>query len=411
MASSGWLGEQVIYGHLGLWPHTDWIGNLYISSIRRNTNSVDVNCVVRMFVRSDSGWGGGWYMNRIDAVVAGQRKTIKPNTAQGQVIEGVNYDVSFSFTIGGLSPTATSANISVYYDDVQGGIGWVDSTKTWTIYFEKAEQPPALNCGNTWSNNPSVWRVKSGISGIDWGVGYNSRTLTADVSYTFQGTSYSYRAGTWTDGATSKEIDINKYSATQPWVNGLPAGANVTIKWTATTNIGSTSCSTTTFSKAPATPVIPTITTSNPAVYRLASTVSGINWGDYYKSTSLYAKVTGSIDGNTISWTTMPITTGTTSGSFDYNALVNYPSAPWLKVPDDETVTVTWYATINVGYGNITGVISKTQYCQKSYTAYVIEQGVNGGQPVEADLFVSNAVSQSPTKMIRRITEIDGGSS
>lgn len=411
MASSGWLGEQIIYGHLGDWPHTDWIGNLYISSIRRNTNSVDVNCVVRMFVRSDSGWGGGWYMNRIDAVVAGQRKNIKPNTAAGQVIEGVNYDVSFSFTIGGLSPQATSANISVYYDDVQGGIGWVDSTKTWTIYFDKAEQPPSINCGNTWSKNPSVWRLQSGISGIDWGIGYNSRTLTATVSYTFQGTNYSYEAGRWTDGRTSASIDINKYSAAQPWVNGVPAGANATVTWTMTTNIGTATCSKAVYCKAPDTPTLATITTSNPSVYRLASTVSGINWGDYHKSTSLYARVTGTIDGNTISWTTTPVTSGATSGSFDYNALVNDPLAPWLKVPDDETVTVTWYATINVGYGTLTGVISKSQYCQKSYTAYVIESGVNGGQPVEADCIISNAVGLAPGKVLRRVTTIDGGSS
>lgn len=404
MASSGWQGEQVVYA---FGAYGRFVGDIYIGSIKRNTNNIQVSGSVRLGCRGSN----MWYANRIAISVdnGSQGVEIKGWTS-GAILTGTNYDVPFSATIP-CSQTATSANITVHYDDQQAGSGWMHSTNTWTLSFPQAIRKPEFSCGNTYSNNPSVWRVKSGVSGIDWGIGYNSRTLTADVSYTFQGTSYSYRAGTWTDGATSKEIDINKYAATQPWVNGLPAGANVTIKWTASTNIGSASCSTTTFSKAPTTPVIPNITTENPNVYRLKSSVSGINWGDYHKSTSLYAKITGSIDGNTISWSTTPITTGATSGSFDYNALVNDPSAPWLKVPDDETVTVVWYATINVGYGNITGVISKTQYCQKSYDAYVIEQGVNGGNPVAADCIISNAVGQSPNKVLRRVTTIDGGSS
>ena len=55
---------------------------------------------------------------------------------------------------------------------------------------------------------------------------------------------------------------------------------------------------------------------------------------------------------------------------------------------------------------NATTSAKKTIYCQKSYTAYVIEQGVNGGQPVEADLYVSPSAGTKPTSTIRRIQEI-----
>lgn len=399
MASSGWQGEQVVYT---FGAYGRFVGDIYIGSIKRNTDNIQVSGSVRLGCRGSN----MWYANRIAISVDNGSQGVKiKGWTSGAILTGTNYDVPFSATIP-CSQTATAANITVHYDDQQAGSGWMHSTNTWTLSFPQAIRKPKFSCGNTYSNNPSVWRVKSGVSGIDWGIGYNSRTLTADVSYTFQGTSYSYRAGTWTDGATSKEIDINKYSATQPWVNGLPAGANVTITWTATTNIGSVSCSSSVACKAPDTPTLTTITTSNPSVYRLASTVSGVNYGDYHKSTSLYAKVTGTIDGKTISWTTTPITTSATSGSFDYNALTNDPSAPWLKVPDDETVTVSWYAVIDVGYTTLTGMISKTQYCQKSYTAYVIETGVNSGNPVEADLFVSPSTGSKPTKEIRRINTI-----
>lgn len=155
------------------------------------------------------------------------------------------------------------------------------------------DRPPSLSGATITSSNPSVYKVTTGISGIDWGIGYSNRKLTCNISYTLDGISYSYIAGTWTDGATSKSITID----------GLSLAA----------------------------------------------------------------------------------------------------SNPWTKVPDDETITITWKAETNVGSASK----SKTQYCQMSYTAYVIEESVNGGKPIEADLFVSNVAGQQPNKHIRRITTIN----
>lgn len=155
------------------------------------------------------------------------------------------------------------------------------------------DRPPSLSGATITSSNPLVYRVTAGISGIDWGIGYSNRKLTCNISYTLDGISYSYIAGTWTDGATSKSITID----------GLSLAA----------------------------------------------------------------------------------------------------SNPWTKVPDDETITITWKAETNVGSASK----SKTQYCQMSYTAYVIEESVNGGKPIEADLFVSNVAGQQPNKHIRRITTIN----
>ena len=155
------------------------------------------------------------------------------------------------------------------------------------------DRPPSLNGSTITSSNPSVYKVTTGISGIDWGLGYSNPRLTCTISYTLDGVSYSYVAGTCTGNATSKEITIDGLS--------------------------------------------------------LAS------------------------------------------------------SNPWTKIPDDETITITWKAETSVG----SSTKSKTQYCQMSYTAYVIEESVNGGKPIEADLFVSNVAGQQPNKHIRRITTLN----
>lgn len=154
------------------------------------------------------------------------------------------------------------------------------------------ERPPSLDGATITSSNPSVYKVITGISGIDWGIGQTSTKLTCTISYTLDGISYSYVAETWTDSATSKEITID----------GLSLAA----------------------------------------------------------------------------------------------------SNPWSKIPDDETINITWRAETNIGNSSK----SKTQYCQMSYTAYVIEQGVNNGNPVEADLYVSNITGQQPNKHVRRVTSI-----
>lgn len=140
------------------------------------------------------------------------------------------------------------------------------------------------------------------------------------------------------------------------------------------------------------------IWTSNPSVYRLSSGINGgINWGVGHNSYEVKAVVSYSIDGNNVSYTAYSTTAKQDSYSFTIDAQSD--TIPWNRVPDDETVTVKWTVKTNIG---ATGG-QKDQYCQKSYNAYVIEEGVNNGAPVEADLIVSNTSGSQPNKTIRRI--------
>lgn len=266
--------------------------------------------------------------------------------------------------------------------------------------------PPSINCNAVRASVPSVWRLQSSISGVNYGVGWSGvTTLRAEVSYSFNGKAYSYTAGTWTDGRTSATLDINAYDLPEPWTK-VPAGANVTVRWTASTNIGSATCSATTFARAPATPTFGNMTVSNPKPFQLQSSVSGVNYGDYYRSRSLYATVKGNIDGETISWQT-PAVKDALEGEFDRDAWLNDQPTPWRFVPDGEEVTVTWNAEIDVGYGKITGTISRTLMCQPAYEAFVLDSAVQDGAPVAADLLVSSSTGAAPRSSIRRVLTIE----
>lgn len=289
MASSGWQGERVLYGHLGNWPHTDWIGDLYISSISRYDGGIHVKGLTRLYVRSDQYWGGAWYNNRIGCRVSTQSNYTEIKGITGtQVIDDKYYDMNFDVWVGGLDVRATSYSFSAQWDDLQGGADWLNSTQHWTLTFDSWEVPPSVDTTKIWASNPGVYQLSSGISGgIDWGVGHNSYTVTATVSYTLDGNNVSYTAYTSNSKHSSYQFTIDAQSDTIPW-NRVPDDENVTVKWTISTNVGSTG---------------------------------------------------GQVQ----------------------------------------------------------------QYCQKSYNAYVIEEGVNGGSPVEADLIVSNAVGSQPNKTIRRV--------
>lgn len=289
MASSGWQGERILYGHLGDWPHTDWIGDLYISSIGRYDGGIHVKGLTRLYVRSDSGWYGNWYANRIGCKVStqGDLTQIKGNTGTTP-LDGQHFDLNFDVWIGGLDARATSYTFMAQWDDMQAGAEWLHSPQYWTLNFDSWEVPPSMDTSKIWSSNPGVYQLSSGISGgINWGVGHNRYAVSAVVSYSIDGTNVSYTA-------FSSNAKQDSYSFT---INAQ--GENV----------------------------------------------------------------------------------------------------PWNKVPDDETVTIKWIVSTNVG--STGGQVS--QYCQKSYNAYVIEEGVNNGAPVEADLIVSNTSGSQPNKTIRRI--------
>lgn len=141
-------------------------------------------------------------------------------------------------------------------------------------------------------------------------------------------------------------------------------------------------------------------TSSNPSLYRLKGGISGINWGEGWSSKSLVAKVKYTIDGSTKEYTAYSSSNPSTSAEFDINAAAD--TIPWNRVPDDETVTITWTATTDIG----TATGSKTQYCMPQYDVFVINPSINGGNPVASEMKVSTAAGRQPTQPVRRIWSI-----
>ena len=141
-------------------------------------------------------------------------------------------------------------------------------------------------------------------------------------------------------------------------------------------------------------------TSSNPSLYRLKGGISGISWGEGWSSKSLVAKVKYTIDGSTKEYTAYSSSNPSTSAEFDINAATD--TIPWNRVPDDETVTITWTATTNIG----TATGSKTQYCMPQYDVFVINPSINGGNPVASEMKVSTAAGRQPTQEVRRIWSI-----
>ena len=144
-----------------------------------------------------------------------------------------------------------------------------------------------------------------------------------------------------------------------------------------------------------------TITTSNPSLYKLTSSISGISWGEGYSSRSLVATVRYTIDGNTVEYNAYSSNNPPANPSFTIDAISD--TIPWNRVPDGETVRVRWIATTDIG----SSYKDKEQFCMKQYDAFVIQSGVNSGNPVAADLIVSNTVGSQPNKEVRRVTTIE----
>lgn len=141
-------------------------------------------------------------------------------------------------------------------------------------------------------------------------------------------------------------------------------------------------------------------TSSNPSLYRLKGGISGISWGEGWSSRSLVAKVKYTIDGSTKEYTAYSSSNPGNSAEFDINAAAD--AIPWNRVPDDETVTITWTAATDIG----TATGSKTQYCMPQYDVFVINPSINGGNPVASEMKVSVSAGRQPTQGVRRIWSI-----
>jgi len=379
-------------------------GNILINRLDRNTNNIYIEGTARMRVNGSY----FWYSDPVNGKVTGNDWWQYKGRTYGSILTGTNYDHNFACTIS-APPTATTATITAWYQDpLNPSFDKIDTAISWTLTFPKSETPAKLNDNNHALTNPSVWKITDTISGIDWGINGSKKHLKAVVSYTFQGVNYSYVAFEDTNyNGTSKTITIDKSNTSTPWVNGVPAGTQIKVVWTADNGVGSSSSTKTVNCVSPKDPTIPNnINIANPSVYRLTSGTTGITYGDWKLSQAITAIVRYTLDGTDYQFTAYSNTNAVTNPSFDLKGLVEAPNAPWTKVPDDEDATVTWTVTLNVGYKTLSATKTASIRCMPSYDAYVIESGVNNGNPVAADLIVSNFIGGAPTANIRRITEI-----
>lgn len=141
------------------------------------------------------------------------------------------------------------------------------------------------------------------------------------------------------------------------------------------------------------------LTSSNPNVYQLNAGISGIDWGMNYSNPTLRCNISYNLDGVNYNWTAGTWTGSNTSRSFSVDGMTLVPSAPWTRIPDDATVTISWTASTSVG----SSTVSKTQYCMSQYEAFVITPG----NVIPADLFASTiSAAPNPNLPIRRISSI-----
>ena len=276
-------------------------------TVGHNTGAVIVagNIVINWHTDGNTLWfdsaslnsGYSWYNAQKLAIVVNGAEHVLLNQPRGysgtkqDAINALNSGLPFS--VGGLTYASFVVRFGdAYYSNTYlqpyGDLAYAGGDNPNGIVLAT---PPNISGANVWANNPAPYRLNAGISGMNWGTGYAWRNLVCNIRYSIDGVSYNYNAGQWSDGG-DKTVNLN---------------------------------------------------------------------------------------GNT-----------------------SNPAKPWAAVPDGETVTVTWTASTNIGSSSK----SVDCWCQLAYNAYVIDSVVNGGKPVEADLFVSNVAGQAPNKQIRRIATV-----
>ena len=352
MATIGWLGEQTINS----WGsyNSRLTTNVYINGIRRYNDHIDVSGVIYLFCKS-SGARTVWYDWAITAWCGGNLGLIKPRTYNNNIINR-SWGKNFTARIN-CSNSATSVTFQVGFSDSNMG----GKDKYWTIYFDRyATSPSGIKSTSSYTKYSTI---TTSCSGINWGQGYSSRKLTCTASYTFNGKTENFTLGTWTDGATSKTVTKSDFN--------FPADLNVSVKWIASTNVGSST--TTTQVKVGKTYPAPNLsnvelTVNSQSAYKINATVTGINYGENYlkRVANLYLDYT--LDGISYSTLLSSISDGSTSITVDYDATTE--SEPWKFIPDDEKGTL----RLVVDNGYQTSTKSSGQiYCQPQYEAYIVE--------------------------------------
>lgn len=383
MATIGWLGEQTINS----WGsyNSRLTTNVYINGIRRYNDHIDVSGVIYLFCKS-SGARTVWYDWAITAWCGGANLgQIKPRTYNNNIINrswGKNFTVRIN-----CSNSATSATFHVGFSDSNMG----GRDKYWTLYFDRyATSPSGIKSTSSYTKYSTI---TTSCSGINWGQGYSNRKLTCTASYTFNGKTENFTLGTWTDGATSKTVTKSDFN--------FPADLNVSVKWIASTNVGSST--TTTQIKVGKTYPAPNLsnvelTVNSQSAYKINATVTGINYGENYlkRIANLYFDYT--LDGISYSTLLYSISDGSTSITVDYDATTE--SEPWKFIPDDEKgilrlVVDNGYQTSTKSSGQI--------YCQPQYEAYIIENINNETVITPAILSVNGKNGTGQFKQIRRI--------
>ena len=383
MATIGWLGEQTVnsWGRYNSRLTT----NVYINGIRRYNDHIDVSGVIYLFCKS-SGARTVWYDWAITAWCGGANLgLIKPRTYNNNIINrswGKNFTVRIN-----CSNSATSATFHVGFSDSNMG----GKDKYWTIYFDRyATSPSGIKSTSSYTKYSTI---TTSCSGINWGQGYSSRKLTCTASYTFNGKTENFTLGTWTDGATSKTVTKNDFN--------FPTDLNVSVKWIASTNVGSaTSTTQVKVGKTYPAPNLSNVefTVNSSSAYKINVSVTGINYGENYlkRVANLYLDYT--LDGISYSTLLSSISDGSTSITVDYDA--TNESEPWKFIPDDEKGTLR--LVVDNGYQTSTKSLSQI-YCQPQYEAYIIENINNETVITPAILSVNGKNGTGQFKQIRRI--------
>lgn len=383
MATTGWLGEQTVY-EWGGWG-TRFTTNVYISGIRRYSDHVDVSGTIYLYCKSNGAYSVWYDWNITSWSMGNNLGQIKERTYTNNILNrswGKNFTVRIN-----CSNSATSATFNAGFSDANMG----GKDKYWTIYFDRyATAPSGIKCTGSYTQYSTI---TTSCSNINWGQGYSSRKLTCTASYTYNGKTENFTLGTWTDGATSKSVTKNNFN--------FPADLNVSIKWVASTNIGSTTA--TTQVKVGQTYPAPNLskvsfTGSSPSTYRLNTTVTGINYGENYskREAKLYFDYT--LDGISYSTLLSSISDGNTSITVNYNATTE--SEPWKLIPDDEKGIL----RLVVDNGHQTSTKSSGQiYCQPQYEAYIVELINNETVVTPATLYTNGKNGTGQFKQIRRI--------
>ena len=353
MATTGWLGEQTVH-EWGGWG-TRFTTNVYISGIRRYSDHVDVSGTIYLYCKSNGAYSVWYDWNITSWSMGNNLGQIKERTYTNNILNrswGKNFTVRIN-----CSNSATSATFNAGFSDSNMG----GRDKYWTIYFDRyATSPSGIKSTSSYTEYSTI---TTSCSGINWGQGYSNRTLTCTASYTFNGKTENFTLGTWTDGATSKTVTKNDFN--------FPADLNVTVKWVASTNVGSsTSTSQVRVGQTYPAPNLSEVNFegSSPSTYKLNATVTGINYGENYskREANLYFDYT--LDGISYSTLLSSISDGSTSMTVEYNATTE--SEPWKFIPDDEKGIL----RLVVDNGHQTSTKSSAQiYCQPQYEAYIVE--------------------------------------